>query len=73
LKRERRLEDAWQIFPVHQLRDLRHAIAPSDSAFVPRLKTLVRRAVILARRRFAPKESTRAIILPWRRCLSRHP
>jgi transposase len=60
--------DAWQICLAHQLRDLRYAIEAGDSVFAPRMKALVLRAVILARRRFALKESTR---IEYRRRLER--
>lgn len=60
--------DAWQICLAHQLRDLRYAIKVGDSVFAPRMKALVLRAVILARRRFALKESTR---VEYRRRLER--
>src|SRR5512135_194604 len=51
--------DAWQVCLAHQLRDLHYAIEAGDTVFAPRLKALVLRAVVLARRRFALKESTR--------------
>jgi transposase len=51
--------DAWQICLAHQLRDLRYAIEAGDTAFAPRLKALLLRAVLLARRRLELKESTR--------------
>jgi transposase len=51
--------DDWQICLAHQLRDLRYAIEAGDAVFAPRMKALVLRAVVLARRRFALKESTR--------------
>lgn len=60
--------DAWQICLAHQLRDLRYAIEAGDAVFAPRLKALVLRAVVLARRRFDLKESTR---LQYRRRLDR--
>jgi transposase len=51
--------DLWQICLAHQLRDLRYAIEAGDEVFAPRLKALVLRAVLLARRRFELKASTR--------------
>src|SRR5512135_248180 len=60
--------DAWQICLAHQLRDLRYAIEVGDAVFAPRLRALVLRAVVLARRRFDLKESTR---LEYRRRLDR--
>lgn len=51
--------DEWQICLAHQLRDLRYAIEAGDAVFAPRMKALVLRAVVLARRRFALKESSR--------------
>jgi transposase len=60
--------DAWQVCLAHQLRALRYAIEAGDTIFAPRLKTLVLRAVLLARRRFELKASTR---LEYRRRLER--
>ena len=60
--------DAWQICLAHQLRDLRYAIEAGDAVFAPRLKALVLRAVLLARRRSELKASTR---LEYRRRLER--
>lgn len=51
--------DNWQICLAHQLRDLRYAIEAGDAIFAPRMKSLLLRAVILARRRMALKENTR--------------
>jgi transposase len=51
--------DAWQICLAHQLRDLRYAIEAGDTVFAPRLKALLLRAVLLARRRLELKASTR--------------
>jgi transposase len=58
--------DAWQVCLAHQLRDLRYAIQAGDTIFAPRLKALVLRAILLARRRFELKASTR---LEYRRRL----
>jgi transposase len=60
--------DEWQVCLAHQLRDLRYAIEAGDSIFAPRLKALLLRAVLLARRRFDLKDSTR---LEYRRRLER--
>src|SRR3954470_12314691 len=60
--------DAWQICLAHQLRDLRHAIEAGDAAFAPRMRVLLPRAVLLARRRLELKASTR---LEYRRRLER--
>ena len=51
--------DLWQVCLAHQLRDLRYAIEAGDAVFAPRLKALLLRAVVLARRRHALKASTR--------------
>jgi hypothetical protein len=50
--------DEGQVCLAHQLRDLRHAIEAGDAVFAPRLKALVLRAVLLARRRSELKAST---------------
>ena len=60
--------DLWQVCLAHQLRDLRYAIEAGDTLFAPRLKALLLRAVVLARRRHALKASTR---LEYRRRLER--
>ena len=60
--------DTWQVCLAHQLRDLRYAIEAGDTVFAPRLKALLLRAVLLARRRHALKASTR---LEYRRRLER--
>jgi transposase len=51
--------DLWQVCLAHQLRDLGYAIEAGDAVFAPRLKALLLRAVVLARRRHALKASTR--------------
>jgi transposase len=51
--------DLWQVCLAHQLRDLRYAIEAGDTLFAPRLKALLPRAVVLARRRHSLKASTR--------------
>jgi transposase len=60
--------DLWQVCLAHQLRDLRYAIEAGDAVFAPRLKALLLRAVLLARRRHALTASTR---LEYRRRLER--
>ena len=44
---------------VHQLRDCKYAIEAGDTMFAPRMKALLLRAVVLARRRKTLAESTR--------------
>ena len=51
--------DLWQICLAHQLRDCQYAIEAGDTVFAPRMKALLLRAVVLARRRTALAESTR--------------
>jgi transposase len=51
--------DDWQVCLAHQLRDLRYAVEDGDTIFAPRMKALLLRAAILARRRFTLKDSTR--------------
>jgi transposase len=51
--------DLWQVCLAHQLRDLRYAVEAGDTVFAPRLKALLLRAVVLARRRHGLKASTR--------------
>jgi transposase len=51
--------DAWQVCLAHQLRDLRHAIEAGDAVFAPRMRVLLLRAVLLARRRLELKAGTR--------------
>jgi transposase len=51
--------DLWQVCLAHQLRDLGYAIEAGDTVFAPRLKVLLLRAVVLARRRHSLKASTR--------------
>jgi transposase len=60
--------DTRQVCLAHQLRDLRHAIEAGDTVFAPRLKALLLRAVLLARRRLELKASSR---LEYRRRLER--
>jgi len=51
--------DFWQICLAHQLRDCAFAIEAGDTVFAPRMKMLLLRAVVLARRRKSLAESTR--------------
>jgi transposase len=51
--------EAWQICLAHQLRDCRFAIEAGDAIFAPRMKALLLRAVVLARRHRSLAESTR--------------
>jgi transposase len=58
--------DLWQVCLAHQLRDCQYAIDAGDKVFAPRMKMLLLRAVVLARRRKSLAESTR---LTYRRRL----
>jgi len=51
--------DLWQVCLAHQLRDCKYAIEAGDTIFAPRMKVLLLRAVVLARRRKTLAESTR--------------
>lgn len=51
--------EAWQVCLAHQLRDCDYAIAAGDVVFAPRMKALLLRAVVLARRRLHLAASTR--------------
>lgn len=51
--------DQWQVCLAHQLRDCQFAIDAGDTVFAPRMKALLLRAVVLARRRKSLAESTR--------------
>ncbi len=51
--------DFWQVCLAHQLRNCQFAIDAGDTVFAPRMKALLLRAVILARRRKALAASTR--------------
>ena len=51
--------DGWQICLAHQLRDCQYAIDAGDAVFAPRMKALLLRAVVLARRHRALAEATR--------------
>ena len=50
---------AWQVCLAHQLRDCQFAIDAGDAIFAPRMKALLLRAVVLARRHRTLAESTR--------------
>lgn len=60
--------DLWQVCLAHQLRDCQFAIEAGDTVFAPRMKALLLRAVVLARRRKSLAESTRRT---WLRRLDR--
>jgi len=49
----------WQVCLAHQLRDCQYAIDAGDAVFAPRMKALLLRAVVLARRRRDLAEATR--------------
>ncbi len=51
--------DLWQVCLAHQLRDCQYAIEAGDAVFAPRMKVLLLRAVVLARRRHDLAASTR--------------
>jgi transposase len=51
--------EEWQICLAHQLRDCQFAIEAGDTIFAPRMKVLLLRAFVLARRRHRLAESTR--------------
>jgi transposase len=51
--------DFWQVCLAHQLRHCKYAIEAGDTIFAPRMKALLLRAVVLARRRKTLAESTR--------------
>lgn len=51
--------DLWQVCLAHQLRDCQYAIDAGDIVFAPRMKALLLRACVLARRRTALAASTR--------------
>jgi len=51
--------DTWQICLAHQLRDCQYAIEAGDTVFAPRMKALLLRAAVLARRHRRLAESTR--------------
>ena len=49
----------WQVCLAHQLRDCQYAIDAGDAVFAPRMKALLLRACVLARRRCDLAETTR--------------
>jgi transposase len=51
--------DLWQVCLAHQLRDCQYAIDAGDAVFAPRMKALLLRAVVLARRHRGLADSTR--------------
>ena len=51
--------DYWQVCLAHQLRDCQYAIDAGDAVFAPRMKALLLRAVVLARRHRDLAETTR--------------
>ena len=51
--------EEWQICLAHQLRDCAYAIEAGDAVFAPRMKALLLRAVVLARRHRTLVPSTR--------------
>jgi transposase len=60
--------EAWQVCLAHQLRDCKYAIEAGDAVFAPRMKALLLRAFVIARRRRDLAESTRT---QYRRRLDR--
>ncbi len=53
----------WQVCLAHQLRDCQFALDAGDTEFAPRMKALLLRAVVLARRSRGLAESTRKAYL----------
>lgn len=51
--------DTWQVCLAHQLRDCAYAIEAGDIVFAPRMKALLLRAVVLARRHRTLAQGTR--------------
>ena len=51
--------EEWQICLAHQLRDCAYTIKAGDAVFAPRMKALLLRAVVLARRSRGLAPSTR--------------
>jgi transposase len=58
----------WQVCLAHQLRDCKYAIEAGDTIFAPRMKALLLRAFVIARRRHDLAETTRT---QYRRRLDR--
>ena len=59
MARSRDMPMRWQVCLAHQLRDCQYAIEAGDAVFAPRMKALLLRAVVLARRHRDLAESTR--------------
>ena len=51
--------EQWQVCLAHQLRDCQYAIDAGDAVFAPRMKALLLRAVVIARRHRRLAQSTR--------------
>ena len=51
--------ELWQVCLAHQLRDCQYAIDTGDAVFAPRMKALLLRSVVLARRQRGLADSTR--------------
>ena len=51
--------EEWQVCLAHQLRDCRYACDAGDTVFAPRMKRLVLRAFVIAKRRMKLPEKTR--------------
>ena len=51
--------EGWQVCLAHQLRDCQYAIEAGDTVFAPRMKAVLLRAIVLARRHRDLAESTR--------------
>jgi len=51
--------EAWQVCLAHQLRDCQYAIDAGDAVFAPRMKALLLRATVIARRHRALADSMR--------------
>lgn len=51
--------DAWQVCLAHQPRDCQYAIEAGDAVFAPRMKALLLRTVLIARRRHRLAAATR--------------
>ena len=51
--------EEWQVCLAHQLRDCRYACEAGDAVFAPRMKRLVLRAFVIAKRRDKLTETTR--------------
>ena len=49
----------WQVCLAHQLRDCQFAIEAGDAVFAPRMKALLLRAVVIARRRCGREHTAR--------------